>query len=114
MNRAQELRFYIEALCVYDLKKDEVISSLLDLLSSVSNESVLEKQSEFFRRVTRHKSLKHYISKLILQDDNAFTKAAAGGNASDLPEAVLNGVKGDLEKLEAIAGVRAEDIYNSV
>ena len=66
MNRAQELRFYIEALCVYDLKKDEVISSLLDLLSSVSNESVLEKQSEFFRRVTRHKSLKHYISKLIL------------------------------------------------
>ena len=47
MNRAQELRFYIEALCVYDLKKDEVISSLLDLLSSVSNESVLEKQSDF-------------------------------------------------------------------
>ncbi len=30
MNKAQELRFYIEALCVYDLKKDEVIASLLD------------------------------------------------------------------------------------
>lgn len=37
MNRAQELRFYIEALCVYDLKKDDVIASLLKLLQSVGN-----------------------------------------------------------------------------
>ncbi len=48
MNTAQQLRFYIEALCVYDLKKDSVISSLLDLLQNISNEKVLEKQSEFF------------------------------------------------------------------
>lgn len=114
MNRAQELRFYIEALCVYDLKKDSVISSLLDLLQSVSDESVLEKQSEFFRRVTSHKSLKHYISKLILQDDNAFTKAAASSAVGELPLSVINGVKSDLEKLEAIASIKPEDIYNSV
>ena len=114
MNRAQELRFYVEALCVYDLKKDDVISSLLDLLQSVSDESVLEKQSEFFRRVTSHKSLRHYISKLILQDDNAFTKAAASSAADRLPQAVINGVKSDLEKLEAVASIRPEDIYNSV
>ena len=43
MNKAQELRFYIEALCVYDLKKDEVIASLLDLLQNINSERVLEK-----------------------------------------------------------------------
>ena len=58
MNRAQELRFYIEALCVYDLKNDDVIASLLKLLQSVGNVSVLENQSEFFRKVTIKKSFK--------------------------------------------------------
>ena len=56
MNKAQELRFYIEALCVYDLKKDEVIASLLDLLQNINSERVLEKQSEFFRKVTGFKN----------------------------------------------------------
>ena len=52
MNRAQKLRFYIEGLCVYDLKGDEVVASLLRLLRSVGSEEVLERQSEFFRMVT--------------------------------------------------------------
>ena len=114
VNKAQELRFYLEALCVYDLKKDGVISSLLDLLQSINDETVLEKQSEFFRKVTSHKSFAQYVSRLILTDDNAFTKAAASGAVDKLPEAVLNGVKSDLEKLEAIAFIRPEDIYTSV
>ena len=114
MNKAQELRFYIEALCVYDLKKDEVIASLLDLLQNINSERVLEKQSEFFRKVTGHKSFAGYVSKLILTDDNAFTKAAASGKTGELPSAVLNGVKSDLTKLEAIAFIKPEDIYNSV
>lgn len=114
MNTAQKLRFYIEALCVYDLKKDEVIASLLDLLQNINNEKVLEKQSEFFRKVTSHKSFAEYVSKLILTDDNVFTKAAASGAAEKLPESVINGVRSDLEKLEAIAFIKPEDIYNSV
>ncbi len=114
MNKAQELRFYIEALCVYDLKQDPVMAALLDLLQNINSEGVLEKQSEFFRAVTRHESFKHYVSKLILKDDNAFTKAAASKNVDKLPKSVLNGVKSDLEKLEAIASVKPEDIYNAV
>ncbi len=114
MNRAQELRFYIEALCVYDLKKDDVIASLLKLLQSVGNESVLENQSEFFRKVTRKKSFKEYVSKLILIDDNAFTKAAASGKIEELPQAVINGVKSDLQKLEAISNITSAYIYESV
>ncbi len=114
MNRAQQLRFYTEALCVYDLKKDAVINSLLTLLKSIDSEEVLEKQSEFFRMVTSHNSFKEYVSRLILTNDNAFTKAAAAGNADKLPQAVLDGVKSDLEKLEAIADIAPQDIYDSV
>lgn len=114
MNRAQKLRFYIEALCVYDLKNDEVIASLLELLKSVESEEVLEKQSEFFRMVTSHNSFKEYVSRLILTNDNAFTKAAASGSTDKLAGAVLDGVKSDLEKLEAIANIRPEDICSSV
>ena len=63
MNKANQLRFYIEALCVYDLKRDEVISALLELLQNINNEKVLEKQSEFFRRVTSHQSFAEYVSR---------------------------------------------------
>ena len=114
MNKAQKLRFYIEALCVYDLKKDDVVASLLDLLQNVDSEAVLEKQSKFFRKVTSHNSFKEYLSRLILNDDNAFTKAAAAGKADRLPAAVLNGVKSDLKKLEAVANISPKDIYESV
>lgn len=114
MNKAQKLRFYIEALCVYDLKKDDVVASLLDLLQNVDSEAVLEKQSKFFRKVTSHNSFKEYLSRLILTDDNAFTKAAVAGKADRLPAAVLNGVKSDLKKLEAVANISPKDIYESV
>lgn len=114
MNKAQKLRFYIEALCVYDLKKDDVVASLLDLLQNVDSEAVLEKHSKFFRKVTSHNSFKEYLSRLILTDDNAFTKAAAAGKADRLPAAVLNGVKSDLKKLEAVANISPKDIYESV
>lgn len=113
-HQAQKLRFYIEALCVYDLKNNEVVASLLDLLQNVDSEAVLEKQSEFFRKVTSHNSFKEYLSRLILTDDNAFTKAAAAGKADKLPTAVLNGVKSDLKKLEAVANISPKDIYESV
>lgn len=114
MNKAQKLRFYIEALCVYDLKKDEVVQCLLRLLQSVGSEKVLEMHGEFFRAVTRHRSFREYLSRLILTDDNAFTKAAAAGRAGELPQAVVRGVQSDLEKLEAVASVTPQDICDSV
>jgi len=114
MNNATKLRYYIESLCIYDLKKDRVISSLLDLLSNTKSEDVLKKQSVFFNNVSAHESLKSYISRLILTDDNVFTKAAACGKAHRLSDAVMNGVKSDLMKLEAIASVTPDDILGDV
>ena len=114
MNTATRLRYYIESLCIYDLKNDEVISSLLDLLKNTKNENVLSKQSIFFNNVSAHESLKSYISKLILTDDNVFTKTSACGKTDDLSDFVISGVKSDLMKLEAIANVKPEDIFQDV
>lgn len=114
MNTAIKLKYYIESLCIYDLKADEVIASLLDLLMNLENETALSKQSIFFNKVSSHKSLKSYISKLILTDDNVFTMAASANGAKNLSAAVISGVKSDLMKLEAIAEVTANDILAAV
>lgn len=114
MNTATKLRYYIESLCIYDLKNDEVISKLLDLLKNTRNEEVLSKQSIFFNSVSAHESLKSYISMQILTNENVFTKAAAGGKADELSEFVIKGVKSDLMKLEAISNIKPEDILCDV
>lgn len=114
MNTATKLRYYIESLCIYDLKSDEVISSLLDLLKNTNNENVLSKQSVFFNNVSAHESLKSYISKLILTDDNVFTKTSACGKTDELSDFVISGVKSDLMKLEAISNIKVEDIFQDV
>ena len=110
MNTATKLRYYIESLCIYDLKNDEVISSLLDLLKNTNNENVLSRQSVFFNNVSAHESLKSYISKLILTDDNVFTKTSACGKTDELSDFV----KSDLMKLEAISNIKVEDIFQDV
>lgn len=114
MNKAVRVRYYIESLCIYDLKEDELLSALYDLLSSLDSETILAKQSVFFNLLSEHKSFKHYISKLILTDDNVFTKAAASGTADELGKNIIDGVKNDLKKLEEIASLTFFDIFTAV
>lgn len=114
MNKAERLRYYIESLCIYDLKNDRVISALAKLLGSTRDESVIQSQSEFFNTLSAYDSLKHYISSLVLTDDNVFTKSAASSGADKLPESVIDGVKSDLRKLEALSSITAKDIFNCV
>lgn len=113
MNKAVKIRYYIESLCVYDFKQDEIIGALYDLLNSLDSEAVLIKQSRFFNLISSHHSFRHYVSKLILTDDNVFTKAAAAGKCDELDPAIIDGVKSDLQKLEAIASISAQDIYRA-
>ena len=115
MNKGTKLRYYMESLCIYDLKADPVLESLLQLLRSTeAGEDVLEAQSAFFNTLAPLGTLRQYISKLILTDDNVFSKAAAAGAVDDLSPAILDGVKSDLAKLEAIADVTPENILNAV
>ena len=89
MNKAVKVRYYIESLCIYDFKQDEIINALYDLLNSLEDETVLTKQSRFFNLLSSHHSLRHYVSKLILTDDNVFTKAAAAGKCDELDPSIL-------------------------
>lgn len=114
MDKVKKVKYYIESLCIYDVKKDKVISALFDLVSNVDSEKVLEKQGSFFNSFSEYGSLKHYVSKLILTDDNVFTKAAAAGKTGELEKAILDGVKTDLMKLETIAGITPKDIFDAV
>lgn len=49
MNKATQLRYNMESLCIYQFKTDPVMHSLLHLLRSIEDgEAVLEAQSAFF------------------------------------------------------------------
>ena len=79
------------------------------------NEDTVALQSYFFKELAKSsESLKEHISKLILTNDNIFTKAACADKASELSLAVMNAVKSDLAKLEEIASINAQDIANGV
>ena len=115
MNKATQLRYNMESLCIYQFKTDPVMHSLLHLLRSIEDgEAVLEAQSAFFSTLAPRDTLRRYISKLILTDDNVFSKAAAGDATDRLHPAILDGVKSDLAKLEAIADLTPEDILHAV
>ena len=45
MTKATKIRYYIESLCVYDLKNDEIINAIYKLLSNLDSEKVLLRQS---------------------------------------------------------------------
>lgn len=114
MNKLTELKYYIDSLCVYDLKNDGVISALYNLLDSVGSEDVLRRLSGFFELVSKKGSLKGYLSKCVLTDDNAFTRAACASETDRLPKSVISAVKLDLKKLEELSQVGIKDIYGFV
>lgn len=114
MDKITKLRFYIKSLCIYDFKNDIVVDALYNLLSSVESESVLEAQSNFYNALIPHQSLCSYISKLILTHDNVFTKASAANKTLALSKTIIDGVKSDLKKLEAISSITNDDIIRCV
>ena len=113
MNKTELLKFYIDSLCVYNIREDSVIKKLYALLENAQNENAYRCYSEFFNAlISKGDSLKHYISSLILFDENAFTKAAASGDEKKLTPSIIEAVKSDLEKLEALSKIKSEDIIN--
>lgn len=114
MNKLKRIRYYIDTLCIYDLKNDVVINALYDLIDSTAEKSVLRKYSSFFKIVSKNGPLKEYISKCILTDDNVFTRNACSDRIDELSDSITDAVKLDLMKLEQIASVTSKDIYDSV
>lgn len=114
MTKATKIKYYIDSLCIYNLREDKILRALYDLLSNLEGEQVLTKLSVFFSLLSQHKSFKDYIYRLILTDDNVFTRAAAAEDAEQLGDNIIDGVKNDLKKLEEIASITFDDIYSAV
>lgn len=110
MNKITKTKYYMEALCVYDLWDDEIYTGLFELLNS-AEEYAVGAYSDFCKLILNAGSVKEHISKCILTNDNLFTKAACGGFAD---EKIIEAAKSDLSKLEEIAGITADDIINSI
>lgn len=113
MDKVTQTKYYIESLCIYDFKNDEIIKALYNMLESVGSEKVLLEQSRFFKLMSRQKSLKDYISRLILTDDNIITESACAGNTDKLGKNIIEACKFDLMKLEAISNITASDIIEN-
>lgn len=110
MNKITKTKYYMEALCVYDLWDDEIYTGLFELLNS-AEEYAVGAYSDFCKLILNAGSVKEHISKCILTNNNLFTKAACGGFAD---EKIIEAAKSDLSKLEEIAGITADDIINSI
>lgn len=114
MNKTEKLKYYIESLCIYDLKNDDIIQSIHSMLDSIGSDDIVRAQSDFFRLVSKYESLKSYVSECILTNDNVFTRAACAGTVDTLPQNVIDSVKFDLMKLEEIASLTADNIIFAV
>ena len=112
MNKLEEYKYYIDSICIYNVDSDEIICSLRALLDGAEGENAPKLYSDFFRKLSAERSLRNYISTFVLCDDNAFTKAAAAGRADELPRAIIEGVKSDLDKLEALSLLTSDDIIS--
>ena len=114
MNNIEKLKFYIDSLCVYNVKDDEVVSKLKMLLENADNESVYKCCADFINALTKNgDSLKHYISELIVFNDNAFTRAAASNRENGVSDMLIKCAKSDLEKLETVSEIKKSDFINA-
>lgn len=118
MTKIETLRSHIKALCVYHMKDDPVMLALDKLLQYADSPvNGAESWGAFFRTLCEAgyaDSFSQYLSYLVLTNDNCFTRAAASGCADGLPQNVLDAVKQDLARLEALATLTPDDIINSI
>lgn len=113
MNKITKIKYYIDSLCIFDLKDDEVISQMRKTLSSLDSDEILKEESRFFKLVSSRGSLKEHISRLILTDDNIFTESACGNKQDSLDDSITKAVKSDLIKLEFISSLCTQDITDN-
>lgn len=111
------MRYEIDSLCVYDLRRDPVLHAMKALLKSDSSEDMIENWALFFKELCKAGSadnLKGYIAGLVLTDDNCFSRRAAAGEIDKLSDTIKAAVKQDLATLEKLAHFQPEDILKGV
>lgn len=114
MKKTTKIKYYIDSLCIYDIKQDSIIKAMCDLIDSAESEQILVHQSRFFNLVSAVGGLKNHIAQCILTHDNEFAKACAGAGDLELSPKIIDAVKSDLKKLEEISSLTAQDIAEAV
>lgn len=114
MKKTTKIKYYIDSLCIYDIKQDSIIKAMCDLIDSAESEQILVHQSRFFNLVSAVGGLKNHIAQCILTHDNEFSKACAGARDLELSPKIIDAVKSDLKKLEEISSLTAQDIAEAV
>ena len=113
MDRLELFKYSLDSICVYNIENDEIITAMRNLLHAAQSDELVKLYSAFFKKLSAHGSLREYISNLILTDDNPFTRACAAGRDKELPKALIEGVKSDLEKLDELSTLSAEDVIEA-
>ncbi|MCH5299539.1 MAG: ATP-binding protein [Ruminococcus sp.] len=94
-----------------------VLKSYLNLLSKSQAEpdEFLSAYGEFYSLLCERNvsgKVAYTVTQAALFDENAFTLAAAGGKADELPDSVLIATKRDCEAILALCSLTADDIIN--
>lgn len=118
MKPTEKLRNQLKALCIYDFEGDQVIHAFSSLLKNVQDESLaVEKWARFYKELCRcgyADNMKAYFANLALSNDNCFTRAAAAGEAGLLSPNIMQTLRQDLSRLEALASLTPDVIINSI
>lgn len=97
--------------------KRSVLKSYLNLLSKSQTEpdEFLAAYGEFYSLLCERNvsdKVAYTVTQAALFDENAFTLAAAGGKADELPDSVLTAAKRDCEAILTLCSLTADDIIN--
>ena len=114
MNEIRALKNSMDAVCIYGVMKDPVMRALYKLLEASGGEEMIRRWAEFFHILCGcgcTDSLKSYVSRLVLADDNLFTKSAAAG--IQLSGTVIDTVKNDLRMIQAVSETDCQKLLES-
>lgn len=115
MKKYEELNLSAMSVAIFkNAVKDDVVSALLRLLNADSeNEEILISiYSDFVSALYETTDdLSEYINSLLQNDENAFVKAAAKGDASPL---MLEACENELEFFEKLSKITSEEICSEI
>ncbi len=118
-----ELKIYFECLTVFrNILNDGVIKRLKDLITCIDKndseyEEIICAYTDFFHSFSSSvpiESLSTYLIKLILYNENAFSRIVEKRNDEMLESSLSKAVENDLVSLQKIASLNAKDIKDFI
>lgn len=119
MNNVNKTRLLLSSLSVFrGILKRSVPKSYYNLLLSLDKEpdEFLKAYGEFFSLISERNcsnNLAYSMTEAALFDENCFTRAAAAGKYSSLPDCVLKAVKRDCEAILSASNLTADEVLSA-